>query len=189
MSYSAEIRNYISQIPLGEIITTRQVLSLGTRGAVDMTLSRMVQSHELIRVAWGAFVRKGSVMPSVAEVILAKAQAFGRTIASHGTALAQGYGLLPKDDAPAPLCISAGTTAFFVFENKKRFASTCDRKRHLGESPAGRAIRALWRLGEEDFRSLPYQRLIDIQRLEKIQLVQHAAWMPSWMSDRLVQRM
>ena len=188
MSYSDAIRDYISNIPLGQIITTREVLHLGTRCSVDMTLSRMVKAAQLIRVAWGAFIRAGSELPSARAVITAKAAAFGRTIASHGKTLAQEYGLCPSEDELPTFCVSSSSTSFIVISDRRNLAGTCDRKRHFGEKPEGRVIRALWKLGKEAFCSLPHKRLQEIQSLEKISLEKEAAWMPAWMSDRFIRR-
>jgi len=186
MSYSDAIRDYISNVPLGQIITTREVLHLATRCSVDMTLSRMVKGAQLVRVAWGAFIRAGSELPSALAVIIAKAAAFGRTISSHGKALAQEYGLCPSEDELPTFCISSSSTSFIVISNRRNLAGTCDRKRHFGEKPEGRVIRALWRLGKETFGLLPFERLQEIQSLEKIRLAKEAAWMPAWMSDRFI---
>jgi hypothetical protein len=144
VSYSGAIRDYVSNVPLGQIITTREVLHLGTRCAVDMTLSRMVKAALLVRVAWGAFIRAGSDLPPALAIITAKAEAFGRTIASHGKALGHEYGLCPKEDTLPTFCISSGSTSFFVVGDRRNLAGTCDRKRHFRERPEGRVIRALW---------------------------------------------
>jgi hypothetical protein len=186
MSYSDSIRDHIANTPLGQVITTREVLHLGTRGAVDMTLSRMVKAVELIRVAWGAFVRAGSERPPDLAVIQAKAKAFGRTITSHGETLAQEFGFLPEKPSLPTFCISAGSTSFIVMDEEKKFLATCNRKRHFEDRAEGRAIRALWKLGKEAFLSLPYERLSELQSSEQIRLAKEAAWMPAWMSDRFV---
>jgi hypothetical protein len=43
-------------------------------------------------------------------------------------------------------------------------------------------------LGQETFDLLPFERLQEIQSLEKIRLANEAAWMPAWMSDRFILR-
>jgi len=183
MSYKMSIYQYISATPRGKIICTRQVLHLGTRAAVDQAMYRMVKSKVLIRLARGVFIRAGSKIPSAVAIAKAKAKAFGRSLTSHGEALADTMGLATKLFPRPRYANSAGTSSFGSIQGRTFFASKCDRKRHLKETEEGQTIRAFWHLGKAHFQAIARHipRLLKPDLIEKIAL--QAAWMPYWMSD------
>ena len=49
--------NHFGKAPEGVPVTAKELLHLGTRAAVDQTLSRLVRSGSLIRVSRGLYVR------------------------------------------------------------------------------------------------------------------------------------
>jgi hypothetical protein len=184
MSSSLSVKLYISDTPFDKIITTREVLHLGTRTAVDQTLYRLVKCAELIRLARGVFVRAGSAIPPALAIVQAKSAAFGRSITTHGLTLAQDFGLVSRKDSLPIYCISSGTSAFHSIYDQTTLAGTCDRKRHLGESIEGRTIRAFWQLGKEVFESFAEDLIGGLTPSERVKIARQAAWMPAWMSDR-----
>jgi len=186
MSYAAEIRHYVSTIPLNQILSTREVLHLGTRAAVDLTLSRLVRAAALIRLAPGIFLRGGSVMPPAIAIVQAKAAAFGRSIASHGSVLAQRFGLIDERQFQSIFCIGGGSSSFSSIYEQTRFIGTCDRKRYLEESLEGQMIRAFWHLGREVFESIAHELMGLLTATEQARVARQAAWMPAWMSDKFI---
>ncbi len=188
MSYSAAIRAYISEIPLGVIICTRDVLHLGSRCAVDQCLYRLVKKDKLTRIAHGVFVKFGSSLPSIGAVVKRKAEAFGRKVASHGKPLAQALGLTAETPLTPIFCQSGGSSALGIMGGTALLAGTCDRKRFFDERPEGKAIRALWNLRREPFLALSFDVLEALETRQNIRLAPEAAWMPYWMSDRFIRR-
>jgi hypothetical protein len=187
MRYAEAIRGYISNIPLDQILATREVLHLGTRAAVDLTMSRLVKAKALIRLAPGIFVRAGSIIPPAIAIVQAKAAAFGRAIASHGSVLAQHFGFIDEKESHPLFCIGGGSSSFRSVHGQTNFIGTCDRKRHLGESLEGTAIRAFWHLGRDTFESFAQDLIGRLTANEQARVARQAAWMPAWMSDKFIQ--
>ena len=186
MSYADAIRNYVAEIPLNVILSTREVLNLGTRAAVDLTLSRMVKEATLLRVARGLFVRMGSTIPDLLTIAKAKARAFGRSICSHGAAIAHRFGLTQADMQSAKFCTGGGNTSFASVSDRINFVGICDRKRHLGDSMEGKTIRGFWHMGKETFLSKANSLLALLPASDQKLIARNAAWMPSWMSDEFI---
>ena len=95
---SESIIEHIRQQPEGTSVGARELLHLGTRVAVDQSLSRLARSGALLRVGRGTYVlpvetRFGTRAPSVEKVIEALSSAKGESIASHGAAAANALGL------------------------------------------------------------------------------------------------
>ncbi|MFY0104189.1 hypothetical protein ABTP95_20360, partial [Acinetobacter baumannii] len=80
MSTMARIRRLISSIQLGELFTTRNCLSFGSRGSVDQSLYSLVKSGTIVRVVRGVFMRPGSDMPTALQLAKIKAESFGKRI-------------------------------------------------------------------------------------------------------------
>src|SRR5277367_596139 len=79
------IRRHIHQLKEDKPFSVRDFLNYGSRNAVDQVFHRLVKSGQIIRVARGLFVKHTSPMPSILDVALAKALAFGKTIVTHGS--------------------------------------------------------------------------------------------------------
>lgn len=75
-----DVRRQIRRIPSDIIFTTRQLLNYSTRAIVDKTLSNLVKSGHIVRLARGVFIRDGSNIPSLYQIAYAKARAFGKEI-------------------------------------------------------------------------------------------------------------
>ena len=77
------IRNRINEIGMGEPFTSTQFNALGTRAALDQTLSRFVKQGEIARISRGVFVRPkksryvGEVLPEPSKVAQAIASVHG----------------------------------------------------------------------------------------------------------------
>lgn len=90
--------DYIAKTPEGVPVTAKELLHLGTRAAVDQTLSRLVRRGGLIRVGRGLYVRpiegRFGVRPPVpAMVVQAIAEQRGESVVPHGAAAANELGL------------------------------------------------------------------------------------------------
>src|SRR5438876_3801907 len=85
------IRNRINEIGMGEPFTSTQFNALGTRAALDQTLSRFVKQGEIARISRGVFVRPkksryvGEVLPEPSKVAQAIASVHGETRSEEHT--------------------------------------------------------------------------------------------------------
>jgi hypothetical protein len=147
----------------------------------------LVKVNALIRLAPGIFLRAGSVIPPAIAIVQAKAAVFGRAIASHGSDLAQLFGIVYKKETEPIFCISSGSSSFTSVYERTNLVGTCDRKRRLGESLEGQTIRAFWHLGRDAFESIGRDLIARLTAQEQARVARQAAWMPAWMSDIFIQ--
>lgn len=79
---STYVRRYINRLHSNTIFSTKEVLQYGTRTAIDKTLSRLVKSGRIIRIARGLFRREdyNIPMPALAEIAKCKANVFDKKI-------------------------------------------------------------------------------------------------------------
>lgn len=90
--------NHVGQAPEGVPVSAKELLHLGTRAAVDQTLSRLVRRGSLIRVSRGLYVRPvegrfGVRPPDPATVVQALVNQLGESVVPHGAAAANLLGL------------------------------------------------------------------------------------------------
>ncbi|MBU6451293.1 MAG: hypothetical protein KGS72_05920 [Cyanobacteria bacterium REEB67] len=180
---------------------------MGKRKTIDNITYSLVKTKQIIRLAWGVFIKKGSKLPSRRLILQFKNSLFGRKTATHGSTVARNLGLPvasrgrdatgKKKRAPIPqkqfdgqpFCVSGGSTSFKIFKHDdgecKQLIGTCERKLYLGEQQEGHAVRALWQMKKARFESLEDERILASLPVPASVLVENAAWMPAWISDRL----
>jgi hypothetical protein len=182
MFAAARIRHHINNFVDDKPFSIRDFLIYGSRAAIDQALSRLVKSGEIIRVARGLFIKKTAPFPSVLEVAKAKAAAFHRTIATHGSKAAQVLKLASKPSREYVYAVSGHSSSFRFGKAVIRLIGTCARKMHLGDEPVGLAIRALWHLGKRACNThLASSAVQSFRRSDRRQLKQSIRLMPGWM--------
>jgi hypothetical protein len=85
-------------LPEGTPLTAKGFLQLGSRAAVDQSLSRLFRAGKLLRTGRGMYVRPvenrfGKRAPEPERVVMEAAKLRGETIAPHGAAAANRLGL------------------------------------------------------------------------------------------------
>lgn len=188
MSATYKIRVFTTRLAPNETFHTSQLLSFGTRWAVDQALCRMVKNGVLRRLARGLFV----VNTATAELITAievaqhKARAFGNQIIEHATDAAYRLGILPEGNR-ATTFASSGSSSSFLFHGKTRifFKRVSARKRKLAESTMGDVLRSLWQIGDHDDILRDMMRADElIGRSDRQELPSLAGLMPTWLHCR-----
>ena len=115
MSTAKVVRAAIRKLPRGRPFTGAHFLKLGTRGAVDRTLSRLAADGEIWRLAYGVFVRPkisrfvGAVVPDLQEVVEAIARRNGETVQIHGAEAARRFRLTTQVPT-GPVFHTSGST-------------------------------------------------------------------------------
>jgi len=189
MLTNAFIRNHIAKLKDDAIFTTREMLGYGKRAYVDWALWEMVHSGEIIRLAWGVFVKCNHPAPHAIterEVADVKAAAFGKRLMSEGADVACEQGLpAPPNDVAIYQTDGRSTKFRHVLRQTWVFLKgTSARKMRLGDEKIGVAIRGLWHLKEEKCgESLIRKVLRKMNRTEGEELQLSIRWMPSWLSD------
>lgn len=149
---SKRILEYAAQLREGEPLCAKELLHLGSRAAIDQTLSRLVRRGKLIRVSRGVYVtpvegRFGSRAPSVAKVIEGYANLKSESIASHGAAAANALGLTTQVPTRAVYVTSGPSRKLTVGSQVVELRHAPKSQLALAHSSAGNIIRALAWLG------------------------------------------
>lgn len=189
---ASRIRRHINGLPRKTIFVTRDVIYCGKRSAVDNVLFRLVRDGDLVRLARGVFVssRGLSELPSVLDIVKAKAAAFNRAIFVSAREAAVNLGLLPDGHAQAVFATDGGHTSFYLCAHEKRveLKNVCPRKRDVNDSPVVQALRAVWLVHKKD-RSVPEtgRRLLikGLGREGWDQFLTSSRRMPTWLWNDL----
>jgi hypothetical protein len=174
-------------LPEGGLISPKEFLHLGSRAAIDQTLSRLAREGKLLRVGRGAYSlpvqgRFGVRPPSTESVVEAIEFASGETVVASGAAEANALGLTTQVPA-REVYLTSGPSRRLKLGNREVELKHGNRwQMLLGKRPAGKAVRALIWLGPEraplvlgELRSkLPSQEWEAIRQVR--------AGLPSWMA-------
>ncbi|MEW6775274.1 MAG: DUF6088 family protein [Bdellovibrionota bacterium] len=183
------VRKRIGNIPAGEPFTPKAFAGLGTRAAVDQTLSRLARSGAIERVARGVYVRPektrfGPVPPSPSKVVGALARATQASVQVHGAEAANKLGLSTQVPARPVFWTSGPSRRFTMGKLEIELRHTSPRKLALAGRPAGLALAALWYLGREEVTPEVVGRIRQKLPEKEFRALQGAvSSMPAWMAD------
>lgn len=93
-----QISRHVAGLSEGKPVYAKELLHLGSRAALDQTLSRLTRRGELMRIGRGIYVspiktRFGNRAPSAQKVVEGIAQARGESVEPNGAAAANTLGL------------------------------------------------------------------------------------------------
>jgi len=189
MTIVKAIRNRIHEIGIGEPFTSAQFVALGSRAAVDQTLSRFVKQGEIARISRGVFVRPkksryvGEVMPEPSKVAQAIASAHGEIIQVHGAEAARLLGLTTQMPLQAVFYTSGPTRTLKLGKLQLTLKHVAQRKLALAGKPSGLALSALWYLGKEQVNPGTIKTIREKLTPEAFEAFR--AEIPAWMADTL----
>jgi len=189
MSVKESVQQQIEKVPLGEPFTNSRFLRLGSRAAVDKTLSRLVEEGAIQRIARGVFVRPkqsrfvGNVMPDVSRVVAVIAKDHGETIQVHGAEAARRFKLSTQMPTTPVYYTSGPTREIRIGNLKVKLVHTSSGRKlqHAGEKP-GLALSALWYLGENNINTDVMRRIEEGLSEEEFETLRSSR-MPAWMSE------
>ena len=142
-------------LPEGGLLSPKEFLHVGSRAAVDQTLTRLVREGMLLRVGRGMYAlpiqsRFGVRPPATQAVVQAMESANGEVIVDSGASEANALGLTTQVPVREMFLTSGPSRTLQLgsrtveLQHSKRWLWA------LGKRPAGRAIRALSWLGPEN---------------------------------------
>lgn len=184
---AAKILSAARTMAEGGLLSPKEFLHLGSRAAVDKTLSRLAQEGQLMRVSRGTYVapcqgRFGARPPSTASVVQAIETSGGETVVAAGAAEANALGLTTQVPTREVFFTSGPS-------RKLQLGNRCVELKHgnrwqllLGKRPAGRAIRALYWLGPEAAPAALKQLRTKLSAPEWEAVRSVRALLPSWMA-------
>jgi hypothetical protein len=186
------IRNRINELGMGEPFTSSQFNALGTRAAVDQTLSRLVKQGEIACISRGVFVDPkrsryaGEVMPEPSKVAHAIANAHGETIQVQGAEAARLLGLTTQMPLQAVFYTSGPNRKLKLGNLQLALKHVAQRKLALAGKPSGLALSALWYLGKEQVSTGTIKTIREKLTPEAFEEFRaETSAMPAWMADTL----
>ncbi|MBR5950624.1 MAG: type IV toxin-antitoxin system AbiEi family antitoxin domain-containing protein [Actinomycetaceae bacterium] len=188
MSHLAEtIVSAARALPEGGLLSAKDFLHLGTRAAVDQTLSRLTREGKLMRVGRGAYAapmlsRFGARPPSTEAVLKSLESTRGETIVASGATEANALGL--STQVPTrEIFLTTGRPRTFQLGNRTVEIRRGNRwQMVLGARLSGKAIRALSWLGPERAPSALKALHTRLPPEEWAALRSARSVMPSWMA-------
>lgn len=191
-SVAGAAERFAKQYPEGEPFTTSELLSLGTRAAVDQALSRMSKTGVLERVVPGIYVRPRSskyvskVMPTSEKVARATARATGSVIEVHGAEAAREFGFTTQVPMQ-PIFVTSGRSRTIEYGASTIVLRHASPKHMLfAGQPAGRAFAALLYLGKSEVTNESIEKIretLDESEFEQLTSSSTRSKMPAWMSN------
>jgi hypothetical protein len=142
------------ELPEGTTLSAKGLLHLGSRAAVDQSLSRLVRSGQLLRVGRGLYVRPvqtrfGVRPPLVATVVESVAGLKGETLVPHGAAAANALGLSTQVPVRTVYLTSGRSRRLSLGAQNIELRHAPSWQLALPKARAGQAIRAIAWFGRE----------------------------------------
>ena len=171
----------------GGLLSPKEFLHLGSRAAIDQTLSRMAREGKLLRVGRGAYAlpiqgRFGARPPSAQSVMEAMESTSGETVVASGAAEANSLGLTTQVPT-REVYLTSGPSRRLKLGNREIELKHGNRwQMLLGKRPAGPAIRALIWFGPEQAPKILEVLRSKLSSQEWEAMRQARARLPSWMA-------
>lgn len=181
------ILSQAQSLPEGGLLSPKEFLHLGSRAAIDQTLSRLAREGLLLRVGRGAYSlpvqgRFGVRPPSTESVVEAIESTSGETVVASGAAEANALGLTTQVPT-REVYLTSGPSRRLKLGNREVELKHGNRwQMLLGKRPAGKAIRALMWLGPEQAPMVLQMLRSKLPSQEWEAMRQARAGLPSWMA-------
>ncbi|QDQ28061.1 hypothetical protein FNU76_17865 [Chitinimonas arctica] len=188
MSQLAEnILSAARNLPEGGLLSPKGFLHLGSRAAIDKTMSRLVQAGKLIRVSRGAYVtphqgRFGLRAPSTESVVRSLEVNYGETVVANGAADANALGLTTQVPTREVFFTSGRSRKLQLGKRSVELKHVGRWQLLLGKRPAGMAIRALSWLGPQAAPTALRQLRATLPKAEWEAMRSARAMLPSWLA-------
>ena len=181
------ILSQAQSLPEGGLLSPKEFLHLGSRAAIDQTLSRMAREGKLLRVGRGAYAlpiqgRFGARPPSAQSVMEAMESTSGESVVASGAAEANSLGLTTQVPT-REVYLTSGPSRRLKLGNREIELKHGNRwQMLLGKRPAGQAIRALIWFGPEQAPKILEVLRSKLSSQEWEAMRQARARLPSWMA-------
>jgi hypothetical protein len=174
-------------LPEGGLLSPKEFLHLGTRAAVDQTLTRLTREGLLLRVGRGLYAvpvqsRFGARPPATQAVVEAIESTQGEVIVASGAAEANALGLTTQVPIREIFLTSGASRTLHLGNRTVQLQHANGWLLSLGKRPAGKAIRALSWLGPEEGASAIKVLREQLPAQEWAAMRSARAMLPSWMA-------
>lgn len=189
---SISVLSLAQSLPEGGLLSPKELLHLGSRAAVDQTLTRLAREGQLIRLGRGLYAlpvqgRFGVRPPSTESVVRAIEASKGETIVASGASEANMLGLTTQVPVREVMLTSGPSRKLQLGQQSVELQHAKSWMMALGKRPAGKAIRALAWLGPEHSASAVALLRTRLPAQEWAAMRSARAMLPSWMALALSQ--
>jgi hypothetical protein len=190
MTVTDRVKEKVAQMPVGEPFSSRGLLAIGPRAAVDQSLSRLAKSGEIMRVTRGVFVKPkqnqyvGAVIPEPLKIVQAKLAAENEIVQIHGAEAARQFELTTQVPTTPVFYTSGSSRRFRIGNLQVKLKRVSPRKLMLAGTPAGTALSALWYIGKENVSESVIEKIKQKLPAAEFETLKTAkGGMPAWMAD------
>ena len=174
-------------------MAAKGLLHLGSRAAVDQTLSRLAARGELIRAGRGIYMRPvqtrfGPRSPSTEQAIEALAVQRGETIVPSGAAAANALGLTTQVPVKSVYLTSGRSRVLNLGCQAVELRHAPRWQLALGNKASGQVVRALAWLGPDEAPNVLQILRSRLTEAAKTELMSAAPQFPTWLA-RLIGEM
>lgn len=182
--------HHVGKTPEGMPVAAKELLHLGTRAAVDQTLSRLVRRGSLLRVGRGLYVRPvegrfGVRPPEPAAVVQAIVERLGENVVPHGAAAANELGLTTQVPVREVYLTSGPTRQLKLGSQVVELRHAPAWQLALPGRKAGALIRALAWLGPEQASYAIEAVRGRLPESERRAVVELRRMLPAWLAQRV----
>lgn len=182
-----QILEHAKLLPEGTPVAAKSLLHLGSRAAVDQTLSRLAERGQLLRAGRGVYLlpitsRFGTRAPSVEQAVEALASQRGEVIVSSGAAAANSLGLTTQVPVRSVYLTSGRTRKMSLGKQIVELRHAPRWQLTMAHRPAGQAVRALAWLGPERAESALQTLKRKLPPAAFSELVAAAPQLPTWLA-------
>lgn len=187
------VRSAVAGRTPGEPFTVQELLTEGSRAAVDQAMTRLARSGEVERVTRGVYAvprvnatlgRRVPVSPEAAAEAIARSA--GAVLSVHGAEAARRFGLTTQVPLTSVLTTTGRSRRVVVGGREVRLMHASSRRMALAGRPAGEALAALLYLGRSEVTTDVIAQVRRRLAPEEFEALREAVTaMPAWLTDLL----
>jgi hypothetical protein len=182
---------HAKSLPEGGLLSPKEFLHLGSRAAIDQTLTRLSREGQILRIARGLYAlpiqgKYGERPPSIESIVSAFAKN-GEIIVANGAQEANSLGLTTQVPTREIYLSSGPTRVLHLGKRAVEIQHASYWQLILGNEPSGMAIRALSWLGPEQASLRIVKLKKTLSKTQWSKLNANRKLMPSWMAQLIAE--
>ena len=180
----------VTTLPEGAPVSAKMLLHLGTRPAVDQSLSRLARRGQLLRAGRGMYVspvtsRFGTHAPSAHRLIEEFSAQRGEVVVRSGAMSANALGLTTQVPTRTVYWTSGRSRSLNLGKLVIKLEHVPSWQLAFAKEPAGEIVRALAWAGPERVQSVLQEIEGKVPRAEIQKVAQQVSRFPGWMASAL----
>ena len=187
---SNAILTMTTALPEGAPVSAKMLLHLGSRPAIDQSLSRLARSGKLMRAGRGMYVspvksRFGTHPPSTEKLVEEFAMQRGETVVPSGASSANALGLTTQVPVRAVYWTSGRSRKLTLGKQSVQLEHVPSWQLALAREPAGEIIRTLAWAGPEKVHTTLSEIKAKVPATTLQQVARQVSRFPGWMASAL----